>query len=145
MVSHMFEITKFFLPDVSFSCWLLLNAAPETKMLCGDTVTLHSYQLNDRIRRTCWVWVNLFNWFFTTIFIWFFFSLFTCSFLFFCPVFFYTYWRYINGHRIFYYDPAGALLAAEHVKDNVKVSVQEGKDTRLQVSEWVTVICALFH
>lgn len=30
---------------------------------------------------------------------------------------------------------AGALLAAEHVKGSVKVSVEEGKDTRLHVSE----------
>lgn len=34
--------------------------------------------------------------------------------------------------------PAGALLAAEHVKDSVRVSVEEGKDTRLHVSEYVT-------
>ncbi|XP_075875813.1 bifunctional glutamate/proline--tRNA ligase isoform X2 [Nelusetta ayraudi] len=31
--------------------------------------------------------------------------------------------------------PLGALLAAEHVKDNVPVSVEEGKDTRLHVSD----------
>eukprot|EP00066_Takifugu_rubripes_P018570 XP_011607836.1 PREDICTED: bifunctional glutamate/proline--tRNA ligase isoform X1 [Takifugu rubripes] len=31
--------------------------------------------------------------------------------------------------------PLGALLAAEHVKDSVKVSVEEGKDTRLHVSD----------
>lgn len=31
--------------------------------------------------------------------------------------------------------PLGALLAAEHVKDSVQVSVEEGKDTRLQVSD----------
>lgn len=35
--------------------------------------------------------------------------------------------------------PAGALLAAEHVKDSVRVSVEEGKDTRLHVSEYVTL------
>uniref|UniRef100_A0A8C4HIW8 Bifunctional glutamate/proline--tRNA ligase n=1 Tax=Dicentrarchus labrax TaxID=13489 RepID=A0A8C4HIW8_DICLA len=31
--------------------------------------------------------------------------------------------------------PLGALLAAEHVKSSVQVSVEEGKDTRLQVSD----------
>lgn len=31
--------------------------------------------------------------------------------------------------------PAGALLTAEHVKGSVQVSVEEGKDTRLHVSE----------
>ncbi|XP_042340094.1 bifunctional glutamate/proline--tRNA ligase isoform X2 [Plectropomus leopardus] len=31
--------------------------------------------------------------------------------------------------------PLGALLAAEHVKGSVQVSVEEGKDTRLQVSD----------
>uniref|UniRef100_A0A665WKU3 Bifunctional glutamate/proline--tRNA ligase n=1 Tax=Echeneis naucrates TaxID=173247 RepID=A0A665WKU3_ECHNA len=31
--------------------------------------------------------------------------------------------------------PAGALLAAEHVKDSVPVSVEEGKDNRLHVSD----------
>lgn len=29
----------------------------------------------------------------------------------------------------------GALLAAEHVKDSVRVSVEEGKDNKLRVSE----------
>lgn len=33
---------------------------------------------------------------------------------------------------------AGALLAAEHVKGSVTVSVEEGKNTRLHVSEYVT-------
>uniref|UniRef100_A0A4W6G4F0 Bifunctional glutamate/proline--tRNA ligase n=1 Tax=Lates calcarifer TaxID=8187 RepID=A0A4W6G4F0_LATCA len=33
--------------------------------------------------------------------------------------------------------PAGALLTAEHVKGSVQVSVEEGKDTRLNVSEYV--------
>ncbi|XP_076011602.1 bifunctional glutamate/proline--tRNA ligase isoform X2 [Genypterus blacodes] len=33
--------------------------------------------------------------------------------------------------------PLGALLAAEHVKGSVPLSVQEGKDTRLQVSDAV--------
>ncbi|XP_007252600.3 bifunctional glutamate/proline--tRNA ligase isoform X1 [Astyanax mexicanus] len=33
--------------------------------------------------------------------------------------------------------PLGALLAAEHVKSSVSVSVQEGKDTKLHVSESV--------
>jgi len=33
--------------------------------------------------------------------------------------------------------PAGALLTAEHVKGSVQVSVEEGKDTQLHVSEWV--------
>uniref|UniRef100_A0A8B9HYL2 Bifunctional glutamate/proline--tRNA ligase n=1 Tax=Astyanax mexicanus TaxID=7994 RepID=A0A8B9HYL2_ASTMX len=33
--------------------------------------------------------------------------------------------------------PLGALLAAEHVKSSVSVSVQEGKDTKLHVSERV--------
>uniref|UniRef100_A0A3B4DZU5 Prolyl-tRNA synthetase n=1 Tax=Pygocentrus nattereri TaxID=42514 RepID=A0A3B4DZU5_PYGNA len=33
--------------------------------------------------------------------------------------------------------PAGALLAAEHVKDSVSLSVQEGKDTKLHVSDHV--------
>uniref|UniRef100_A0A3B4U160 Bifunctional glutamate/proline--tRNA ligase n=1 Tax=Seriola dumerili TaxID=41447 RepID=A0A3B4U160_SERDU len=32
--------------------------------------------------------------------------------------------------------PLGALLAAEHVKGSVQLSVEEGKDTRLQVSEY---------
>uniref|UniRef100_A0A8C3A5D3 Bifunctional glutamate/proline--tRNA ligase n=1 Tax=Cyclopterus lumpus TaxID=8103 RepID=A0A8C3A5D3_CYCLU len=32
--------------------------------------------------------------------------------------------------------PAGALLTAEHVKGSVQVSVEEGKDTQLHVSEW---------
>lgn len=32
----------------------------------------------------------------------------------------------------------GALLAAEHVKESVQLSVEEGKDTKLHVSEWVT-------
>ncbi|XP_010776472.1 bifunctional glutamate/proline--tRNA ligase-like [Notothenia coriiceps] len=31
--------------------------------------------------------------------------------------------------------PLGALLAAEHVKASVQISVEEGKDTRLQVSD----------
>lgn len=34
--------------------------------------------------------------------------------------------------------PAGALLAAEYVKGSVQLSVEEGKDTRLHVSESVT-------
>ncbi|XP_062863128.1 bifunctional glutamate/proline--tRNA ligase [Trichomycterus rosablanca] len=33
--------------------------------------------------------------------------------------------------------PLGALLAAEHVKDSIRVSVEEGKDTKLQVSDQV--------
>ncbi|XP_017550021.1 bifunctional glutamate/proline--tRNA ligase isoform X1 [Pygocentrus nattereri] len=33
--------------------------------------------------------------------------------------------------------PLGALLAAEHVKDSVSLSVQEGKDTKLHVSDHV--------
>ncbi|KAL7873304.1 hypothetical protein AOLI_G00123750 [Acnodon oligacanthus] len=33
--------------------------------------------------------------------------------------------------------PLGALLAAEHVKDSVSLSVQEGKDTKLHVSDQV--------
>lgn len=47
---------------------------------------------------------------------------------------------------VFFVCPAGALLAAEHVKGSVQLSVDEGKDTRLQVSELVThfsIFCSL--
>uniref|UniRef100_A0AAQ5YRA3 Bifunctional glutamate/proline--tRNA ligase n=1 Tax=Amphiprion ocellaris TaxID=80972 RepID=A0AAQ5YRA3_AMPOC len=35
----------------------------------------------------------------------------------------------------FLFCPAGALLAAEHVRSSVQVSVEEGKDTRLHISD----------
>ncbi|XP_008124067.2 bifunctional glutamate/proline--tRNA ligase isoform X2 [Anolis carolinensis] len=35
--------------------------------------------------------------------------------------------------------PLGALLTAEHVKDHVKISVEEGKETLLRVSDQVTL------
>lgn len=34
-----------------------------------------------------------------------------------------------------FFSLSGALLAAEHVKDTVRVSVEEGKDNKLRVSE----------
>lgn len=48
-----------------------------------------------------------------------------------------------NTNNFFFFSArcvAGALLAAEHVKESVQVSVAEGKDTSLHVSEYVKQI-----
>uniref|UniRef100_A0A3Q1HWK1 Bifunctional glutamate/proline--tRNA ligase n=1 Tax=Anabas testudineus TaxID=64144 RepID=A0A3Q1HWK1_ANATE len=49
----------------------------------------------------------------------------------------YVLWRSRELRSTFLLCPAGALLAAEHVKSSVQVSVEEGKDTQLLVSDSV--------